>query len=75
MSEGVRAAEAAPKATEAADPVLNITFSTGDKTLHTITIRIQRGLSLRVAKMHLLEILPPNVKMAVDPTLKAMGFK
>lgn len=60
---------------EATDPVLNITFSTGDKTLHTIAIRIQRTLSRRVAKMHLLEFAPDEVKKAFEPTLTAMGFK
>lgn len=67
MSEGAKAA--------GEDPVLNITFSLGDKTLHTIAIRVQRTLPLRIAKMYLMEIVPGDTKASLDLVLKAMGFK
>jgi hypothetical protein len=59
------------------DPTLNIDFKdvTGKAIAPTISIRIQEGLSLKLAKMLVAELGTKKFKAALDAALPALGFK
>ena len=58
-------------------PRLRIRFEdvTGKQVREPIEIRVPSDLSLRVAKMHLLEMVVKLLKPTIGEALKAMGFK
>lgn len=58
-------------------PRLRIRFEdvTGKQVREPIEIRVPSDLSLRVAKMHLLEMIVKLLKPSISEALKAMGFK
>ena len=58
-------------------PRLRIRFEdvTGKQVREPIEIRVPADLSLRVAKMHLLEMVVKLLKPTIGEALKAMGFK
>lgn len=57
-------------------PILQIRLEDGTgHEFKTIKIRIPSELSLRVAKMYLLEMMVKLVKVSLGDVLKAMGFK
>lgn len=58
------------------DPVLRLALTDGvNKPLGTFEIRIQDGLSLKLAKAIVKEILPKKLDTSVEVALSALGFK
>lgn len=49
--------------------------ATGKDLIKPVEIRIPAELSMRVAKMHLLEMLVKTTKASLGDALKSMGFK
>jgi hypothetical protein len=59
------------------DPTLNIDFkdSTGKTIAPTVSLRIQEGLSPRLAKALIRELGHKKINAALDAALPALGFK
>jgi hypothetical protein len=59
------------------DPILRIKFENGEgkPLLPPMEVRIQAELSLKTAKMLVLELVVKKFKAALDEALKGLGFK
>ena len=59
------------------DPILRIKFENGEgkALLAPIEVRIQAELSLKLAKMLVLELILKKFKAAIDDVLKGLNFK
>lgn len=64
--------------TDTTMPRLRVRFedpATNKELIKPIEIRIPSELSLRVAKMHLIEMIVKLVRASLGDALKGMGFK